>query len=153
GELHSRNRSGKAVLKVPEGSGVLVPAPVPASPEALLCAVSSDGKMLAFPVKDLPELPRGKGNKIFGLSSTQVASREEYLAAIAVVAPGQSLIVRSGERRMTSKYAALEPYRGERARRGAVLPRSWRKNIRLAVGSGSDPQPCPLYVEEAGKVR
>ncbi|HEX7113916.1 MAG TPA: DNA topoisomerase IV subunit A [Steroidobacter sp.] len=133
GELHSRNRSGKAVLKVPEGSGVLVPAPVPASPEALLCAVSSDGKMLAFPVKDLPELPRGKGNKIFGLSSKKVASREEYLAAIAVVAPEQSLIVQSGERRMTIKYADLEPYRGERAQRGAVLPRNWRKNIRLAV--------------------
>jgi topoisomerase-4 subunit A len=133
GEMHSRNRAGKAVLKVPEGSGVLVPAPVPASPEALLCAVSTEGKMLTFPVKDLPELPRGKGNKIFGLSSKKVASREEYLAAIAVVAPEQSLIVQSGERRMTIKYADLDPYRGERAQRGAVLPRGWRKDIRLAV--------------------
>ena len=53
-ELHSRNRAGKAVLKVPEGSGVLAPSPVPAEENALLCAVSSDGKLLAFPVKDLP---------------------------------------------------------------------------------------------------
>jgi topoisomerase IV subunit A len=133
GELHSRNRAGKAVLKVPEGSGVLIPAPVPAAQDALLCAVSTEGKMLVFPVQDLPELPRGKGNKIFGLSSKKVASREEYMAAIAVVAPGQSLIVRSGERKMTLKFAELADYRGERAQRGAVLPRGWRKVERLDV--------------------
>ena len=132
-EMHSRNRAGKAVLKVPQGSGVLTPAPVPPSEEALLCAVSSDGKLLAFPVKDLPELPRGKGNKIFGLSSKKVAARQEFLAAIAVVAPEQNLIVRSGERKMTIKFADLKEYRGERAQRGAVLPRGWRKVERLEV--------------------
>lgn len=126
-ELYTRNKAGKAVLKVPDNSGVLRPFAVPASDEALLCAVSTDGKMLAFPVKDLPELPRGKGNKIFGLSSKKVASREEYLVGIAVVAPEQSLVVFSGERKMTIKFADLKEYRGERAQRGAVLPRGWRK--------------------------
>ena len=131
-ELHSRNRAGKTVLKVPDGSGVLTPSPV-TTDDALLCAVSNDGKLLVFPVKDLPELPRGKGNKIFGLSSQKVQSREEYLAAIAVVAPTQSLIVRSGERKMTLKFSELKEYRGERAQRGAVLPRGWRKVERLEV--------------------
>jgi topoisomerase IV subunit A len=132
-ELQSRNKAGKAVLKVPEKSGVLRPFPVPASEQALLCAVSTDGKMLAFPVKDLPELPRGKGNKIFGLSSKKVESREEYLAAIAVIAPDQSLIVHSGDRKMTIKFADLKEYKGDRAQRGAVLPRGWRKVDRLDV--------------------
>jgi topoisomerase-4 subunit A len=132
-ELYARNKAGKAVLKVPEKSGVLRPCAVPASEEALLCAVSTEGKMLAFPVKDLPELPRGKGNKIFGLSSQKVESREEYLTAIAVVAPNQNLIVRSGERKMTIKFDDLKEYRGERAQRGAVLPRGWRKVDRLDV--------------------
>jgi topoisomerase-4 subunit A len=103
-DLYARNRAGKAVLKVPEGAGVLVPAPVPASEAALLCAVSSEGKMLAFPVKDLPELPRGKGNKIFGLSSKKVDGRAESLVAIAVVAPEQTLVVRSGGRKMQIKF-------------------------------------------------
>ncbi len=132
-ELHSRNRAGKAVLKVPEGSGVLAPAQVPAAEGALLCAASSEGKLLVFPVKDLPELPRGKGNKIFGLSSKKVASREEYLAGITVVAPDQNLIVRCGERKMTLRFSDLKDYRGERAQRGAVLPRGWRKVERLDV--------------------
>ncbi len=132
-ELYSRNKAGKAVLKVPEGSGVLAPSAVPKVEGALLCAVSSDGKLLAFPVGDLPELPRGKGNKIFGLSSKKVESREEFLAGIAVVGPEQNLIVRSGERKMTLKYSELKDYRGERAQRGAVLPRGWRKVERLEV--------------------
>jgi topoisomerase-4 subunit A len=136
GEMHSRNRAGKAVLKVPEGSGVLAPALIPAAADALLCVVSTEGKMLAFPVKDLPELPRGKGNKIFGLSSKKVASREEYLAAMAVVAPEQSLIVHSKERKMTLKFAELKDYRGERAQRGAVLPRGWRTVERVEVTGG-----------------
>jgi len=131
GELHSRNRAGKAALRVPEGSGVLPPAPLSAAPDALLAAVTNLGRMLVFAVADLPELPRGKGNKIFGLSAKKVASREEYLASIAVVAAGQHLIVWSGERKMTLKYADLEPYRGQRAQRGAVLPRGWRKVERL----------------------
>jgi topoisomerase-4 subunit A len=134
GELHSRNRAGKAVLKAPEGSGVLAPSPVLAE-DALLCAVSTEGKLLAFPIKDLPELPRGKGNKIFGLSSAKAASREEYMTGVAVVAPSQSLVVRSGERKMTLKFADLKEYRGERAQRGAVLPRGWRKVDRLDVES------------------
>ncbi|AMN47507.1 DNA topoisomerase IV subunit A [Steroidobacter denitrificans] len=133
GELHSRNRAGKAVLKVPEGSGVLEPIPVPNSDTALLCALSSDGRLLTFPATQLPELPRGKGNKIFGLAAKKVQSREEYLAAIAVVAPQQSLIVYSSGRKMTLKFAELDDYRGERAQRGAVLPRGWRKVDRLAV--------------------
>jgi topoisomerase-4 subunit A len=136
GEMHSRNRAGKAVLKVPEGSGVLAPAQIPAAEDALLCVVSTEGKMLAFAVKDLPELPRGKGNKMFGLSSKKVASREEYLAAMAIVASGQSLIVHSKDRKMTLKYAELKDYRGERAQRGAVLPRGWRTVERLEVVSG-----------------
>jgi topoisomerase-4 subunit A len=136
GEMHSRNRAGKAVLKVPEGSGVLAPAQIPAGDGSLLCVVSTEGKMLAFPVQDLPELPRGKGNKMFGLSSKKVASREEYLTAMAIVAPDQSLIVHSKERKMTLKYAELKDYRGERAQRGAVLPRGWRTVERLEVTSG-----------------
>jgi topoisomerase-4 subunit A len=131
-ELHSRNRAGKAVLKVPEGSGVVTPCMVPVNDKALLCAVSSEGKMLTFPVSDLPELPRGKGNKIFGISHKK-GKEAETLAAIAVVAPEQNLLLWAGDRKMTLKYADLKDYRGERAQRGAVLPRGWRGVQKLEV--------------------
>jgi topoisomerase IV subunit A len=133
GELHSRNRAGKAILKVPEGSGVVTPCLVPVHDKALLCAVSSEGKMLTFPVKDLPELPKGKGNKIFGIIPAKKGKEEEKLIAIAVVAPEQSLLLWAGDRKMTLKYAELKEYRGERAQRGSVLPRGWRGVQKLEV--------------------
>jgi len=134
-DLHSRNRAGKAVLKVPEGASVIAPAPVPATDGALIAAVNSDGRLLTFPVSDLPELPRGKGNKIFGISSKKAASGEESLTAVAVVAPGQSLRVLCGERHMGLSFRELGDYRGERGQRGAVLPRGWRKVDGLEVES------------------
>jgi topoisomerase IV subunit A len=129
-ELHSRNRAGKAVLKVPEGAGVVPPVPVPGD-DALLAAATNAGRLLVFAAADLPELPRGKGNKIFGLSAKKVAAREEYLQSIAVLAPGQALAVWAGGRRMTVKPADFEVYRGQRAQRGAMLPRGWRKVERI----------------------
>jgi topoisomerase-4 subunit A len=130
-ETHSRNRAGKGVLRVPEGGKVLPAAPVPADPQSLVVVVSSEGKMLAFPVSDVPELPRGKGNKLFGISAKKFAAREEYVAAIMVIAADRKLVVVSGERRMTLAFGELDSYRGERGQRGAVLPRGWRKVDRL----------------------
>jgi topoisomerase-4 subunit A len=135
-DLHSRNRAGKAVLKVPEGSSVIAPVPVPAVDGALVAAVNSDGRLLTFPVADLPELPRGKGNKIFGISSKKAAAGEESLTAVAVVAPGQTLRVLCGERQMGLSFRELGAYRGERGQRGAVLPRGWRKVDGLEVQTG-----------------
>jgi topoisomerase-4 subunit A len=132
-ELHSRNRAGKAVLKVPEGSGVVAPCLLPLHEKALLCAVSSEGKMLTFPVNDLPELPKGKGNKIFGIIPPKKGKEGEKLVAIAVVAPEQNLLLWSGDRKMTLKFSELKDYRGERAQRGAVLPRGWRGVQKLEV--------------------
>jgi len=132
-EMHSRNRAGKGVLRVPEGAKVLTAAPVPATGAALVAVVSSDGKLLVFPVSEVPELPRGKGNKLFGISGKKFATRAEYVAAMTVVAPGRKLVVFSGERRMT--VDDLDQYRGERGQRGAMLPRGWRNNIRLETAA------------------
>jgi topoisomerase-4 subunit A len=132
-EMHSRNRAGKAVLRVPEGAGVLPAAPVPSAGDPQVAVVSSEGRLLVFPVTDVPELPRGKGNKLFGISGKKAAAREEFLTGLAVVTAEQKLVVVSGERRMTLSAAELDDYRGQRAQRGGLLPRGWRKVDRLEV--------------------
>jgi len=132
-ELLSRNRAGKAILNVPEGANVLPPVAVPDNEKALLCAVNNDGKLLVFPVSELPELAKGKGNKIFGIDTKRFEKRDEFMVSMTVVAPEQSLLVWSGERKMTLKFAELKDYRGERAQRGGVLPRGWRKVDQLSV--------------------
>jgi topoisomerase-4 subunit A len=129
-ELHTRNRAGKAVLKVDEGARVLPAVPVPAD-DALLACVNSDGRLLVFAAADVPELPRGKGNKLFGIPGRKAEAREELMSSVTVLRADQDLLVWSGERRMTLKAAELGDYRGERAQRGALLPRGWRKVDRL----------------------
>jgi topoisomerase-4 subunit A len=135
-DLYARNRAGKAVLNVPDGYVAIAPTPVPAGDEVLLAALNSEGRLLAFPVADLPELPRGKGNKIFGISTKKSLVEPETLLAIAAVAPGQTLRLLAGERHMSLSYKDLAEYRGERGQRGAVLPRGWRKVDALEVASG-----------------
>ena len=84
------------------------------------------GRLLLFAASEVPELPRGKGNKLFGIPTKKAESREETLSAMTVLSGTQSLRVSSGERQMTLKPADLKDYVGERAQRGALLPRGWR---------------------------
>jgi topoisomerase-4 subunit A len=136
-ELHSRNRGGKAVFKLTEQALVLPPAPVPlaegpAAAEARVALVNSEGRLLLFMASEVPELPRGKGNKLFNIPTRKAAAREETLTAMTVLAAGQSLAVFSGERQMTLTPADLKDYQGTRAQRGALLPRGWRTVERIA---------------------
>jgi topoisomerase-4 subunit A len=129
-ELHSRNRAGKSVINVTTAAQVLPPAPVPAG-EARVAVLNSEGRLLVFRTGDVPELPRGKGNKLFGIPTRKAEAREELMSAAVVLADGQSLRVWSGERQMTLSPSDLKSYQGERAQRGAVLPRGWRKVDRV----------------------
>ena len=126
GDLHSRNKAGKAALTVPKGTSV-VPAAAVGEESAYLAAVSTDGRLLIFDLEELPELARGKGNKILGLPSKGA----EAMAGICVLDEGQALKVISGQRQMTIKPKDLEHYLGARGRRGSALPRGWRKVERL----------------------
>ena len=131
--LYSRNKAGKAVFNLPENARVLAAAPVPADAGALVVSVNSEGRSLAFPVADLPEMEKGRGNLIFGVPGKKSRAGEELMVAAAVAAPGQSVIVWSGDRKMTIAWKDLADYRGERGQRGALLPRGWRKVDRLSV--------------------
>jgi topoisomerase-4 subunit A len=124
-EAYASKKAGKTLLNIPAGALVLPPAPVPGD-DALVAVTSEGGKLLVFPVKDVPELARGKGNKLFDIPSKKFASREDFMTGMAVVAKDKSLIVRSGDRKMTLTWSDLKDYRGQRAQRGAVLPRGWR---------------------------
>jgi topoisomerase IV subunit A len=137
-DLITDRRAGKTVLTVPANALVLPPAFV-ASPEALVCVASSEGKMLAFKVADVPEMPRGKGNKLFDIPSRKAAARAEMLTGLAVVAPQGRLIIYSGEKRKVLEWGELKDYRGQRAQRGAVLTRGWRQVDRLESSSESAP--------------
>jgi topoisomerase IV subunit A len=125
-DLHSRNKAGKAALTVPRGASV-IPAASLGEKGSLLAAVSTDGRLLLFAVDEIPQLARGKGNKILGLP----AKGSEQMAGICVLAENQSLKIISGQRHMTLKPKDLDHYLATRGRRGSALPRGWRKVDRL----------------------
>jgi topoisomerase-4 subunit A len=131
--LLGKNRAGKAVLSLPTGSRVVAPVPVGNAEEDDVVAVTNDGHMLLFKVGELPELAKGKGNKIIGIPSAKVAAREEYVQAYAVLGAGQVLVVHSGKRFIKLNRDELEHYRGERGRRGNKLPRGFQKVDRIEI--------------------
>ena len=129
--LTGRNKAGKAMLNLTSGSKVLPPAVV-ANPEAdRIVAVTSSGNLLAIPATELPELDKGKGNKIIDIPKAKLAT--ERVVAVVAVGPGNTLLVRSGQRTMNLSYKDLETYIGSRATRGHLLPRGWQKVDGLAV--------------------
>jgi len=126
-DLISKNKNGKALLSIPEGAEVMTPQPVPEGDGILCLTISADGRMLLFPLQDLPELAKGKGNKMMGISSAKLASREEFVSQLALVREDQSVVLYAGKRKLTLKPSDLAHYRGERGRRGAKLPRGLQR--------------------------
>ncbi|TCT26037.1 DNA topoisomerase IV subunit A [Thermomonas haemolytica] len=129
--LTSRQKAGKALLSLAEGARVLAPAPVhdPASDRVVVA--TSAGHVLAFPLAELPELDKGKGNKLIEIPKAKRGT--EQVVAVAVVPAGGKLLVASGARTMTLAFKDLDAYLGARGSRGGLLPRGWQKVDGLAV--------------------
>lgn len=125
--LYAKNKAGKAVLRVPDRAKVLTPAAVSDFQSDRIAAVTTQGRLLVFPLNELPRLSKGKGLKIIQIPSAKLAAREEIVSAVTVVPDDGALILHSGQRHLTLKSADLEHYMGERAQRGRVLPRGFRR--------------------------
>ncbi len=122
----SRNKAGKALLNLPSGAKVFRPLPV-LTQECSVVTVTTEGRMLVFSLDQLPELGKGKGNKIIQIPTARVQSREEYVKQMALVPPGESVVLKAGKRKLTLKPSDLEHYRGDRGRRGNKLPRGLQR--------------------------
>jgi topoisomerase-4 subunit A len=132
-DLQAKNKAGKALLSLPAGALVVPPKPLANREDDWLAAVTTEGRLLVFPVRDLPQLGKGKGNKIIGIPGERVASREEYLTDLAVLPSGAALVLQAGKRTLTLKADDLEHYKGERGRRGNKLPRGFQRVDALLV--------------------
>jgi topoisomerase IV subunit A len=125
--MHSKNKSGKSCLKLPKGAEALIPQRIDNIAQQQIAIISNEGRLLVFPAKELPELPRGKGNKMISIPSARVAAREEFCIGMAVLHPKSSLTIHSGKRHLTLKPKDLRNFHSERGRRGNKLPRGFQK--------------------------
>jgi topoisomerase IV subunit A len=129
--LTGRNKAGKALLSLTPGARLVQPAGVGDPAADRLVVVTSVGHLLAFPVSDVPELDKGKGNKLIDIPKAKLGT--ERVVAVAVVPSGGTLAVKSGARTMTLSFKELGEYVGSRATRGGLLPRGWQKVDGLLV--------------------
>ena len=132
--MFAKNKAGKALLNLPRGAKVLPVCPVSDVNTDRIAAVTTEGRLLVIPLSELPEMAKGKGNKIIGIPAARVLDREEYVVGIAVIPEGESLTILSGKRHLTLKAKDLEHYAGERGRRGAKLPRGFQRVDGLRAG-------------------
>ena len=139
GDLISKNKSGKAVLRAPKGGKVLAPRMVNDYKKDLIVAITNEGRMLMFPIAELPRLAKGKGNKIISISTARVAERIEFVVALTVLTADDTLTVHAGKRHHNLKPTDLQHYQGERGRRGNKLPRGFQNVDRIEVVSKVEP--------------
>nr|WP_026223488.1 DNA topoisomerase IV subunit A [Methylosarcina fibrata] len=125
-ELFSKNKAGKQLISLPDGSKVVKPAPMRSETD-LIAVATLQGRLLIFSAAEIPELAKGKGNKLIQIPSADLASgKDAVVAAVAMPAHGQ-LKVTSGKRQLTMKGQDIEHYSGSRAQRGSVLPRGFQR--------------------------
>ena len=131
-DLIARNKAGKALISLPENAKVMEPKTL-ANATALVVAMTSAGRMLIFPAKDLPALSKGKGNKIVTIPAANAKERSELLVRLLLISDQASLEFHSGKRKIVLKPEDLQKFRAERGRKGSTLPRGLHTNVEIVV--------------------
>lgn len=131
-DLIARNKTGKALISLPENAKVLKPKTLINS-TALVVAITSAGRMLIFPAQDLPVLSKGKGNKMITIPAANAKDRSELLTKLLLISDQASLEFHSGKRKIVLKPEDLQKFRAERGRKGSTLPRGLHTNLEIMV--------------------
>jgi len=130
--LTGRNKAGKQIISLSEGAKILQPQASADPARDRIVVVTTEGHLLMFSVAELPELDKGKGNKLIEVPKAKLASGEERVAGIAVVAEGKGEVtLYAGQRKLTLRWNDLVEYGGNRATRGGLLPRGLRRVERI----------------------
>ncbi|WP_191600313.1 DNA topoisomerase IV subunit A [Marinomonas algicola] len=142
GDLHAKNKAGKASLTLPAGSQVVQPIKVASPENSDIVVVSNEGRMLVFKASSLPQMSKGKGNKMLSIPAVRAASREEFVQLVTSVLAEDLLLAHSGKRFLSMTAKDLEEYRGERGRRGLKLPRGFQRVdlFEVKLGEGKSAQ-------------
>jgi topoisomerase-4 subunit A len=132
-DMVSRNKNGKALISLPEAAKVMPPQKISHLDSDCCLTITSEGRMLVFPVKNLPVLSKGKGNKIINIPTARAKTREEYVTMLCIVPEDVAITLHAGKRKLTLKAIDIEHYKGERGRRGNKLPRGLQRVSKVEI--------------------
>ncbi len=130
GDMVTRQRAGKVIVVKQAQDQLMMPIPVPQGTDNHVVVVSHVGRLLIFPLADVPNLKRGKGNRLMLLKD------EERMVAAVVMGPQDTLQVYAGRRKLKLEVQQWQQYLGKRAQRGRFLPNAFRRVTRLTVVAG-----------------
>jgi len=127
GNLHSRVKAGKSLITVRGDAVPVMPATIQAGSSSTIICATSDGYLLAFPIEDVPELVKGKGNKLINIPPKRLKAGEEHMIGLTVVGDKEEILVWAGQRYLRMGRKDIEHFRGDRAHRGRKLPRGFQR--------------------------
>ena len=129
GDLQSRKRGGKAVLRSSAGRELLTPLLAADPGQSQLAALSAAGRLLLLAARELPRLSSGKGSRILKILSKRYAAGEDCLQQLLFLEAHDQLLIEAGRRFLRIRSADRALYSGELGARGVLLPRGFRKSL------------------------
>jgi topoisomerase-4 subunit A len=135
GNLHSRMKAGKAMITLPAGSRPVMPAEVSGENADTIVCATSEGYLLSFPLSELPELSKGKGNKLINIPPKRLKAGEEHMVGMVVKGGREEILVWAGQRYLRMSNRDLEHYSSDRAKRGRKLPRGFQRVTKIELAS------------------
>ncbi len=132
-DFFCKNRNGKLIINLPNNAIPIPPVEIKKVDSDFIAAITNEGRMLIFPIINLPQLSRGKGNKIINIPAARLKSRDEFVSHITALPIGSNLIIHAGKRNLTLKPGTIAEYVGERGRRGRKLPRGFQNVDKVEI--------------------
>ena len=125
-DLASKNKAGKSLVTLSNEENLLFPQ-LTNDENHLLAIATNQGRLLLFPLNEIPTLPKGKGNKLIQIPADELKNKRDFVVAFTILKPESALIVLSGKRTLTLKSNDLALYTGNRAKRGTLLPKGFQR--------------------------
>jgi len=129
GNLKSKTKSGKNTITLPSKSKVMKIVLVEDLESQYVAVATNRGRLLIFPIAELPLLSKGKGNKLIQIPATDLTARKEIITGLCALNETQKLRVYYGKRKTLYKSEDWIHFVSHRARRGKELRPGYVTNI------------------------
>jgi len=127
-------KNGKAVISIKEEFQLLAPEPVSDLEQDNIVAVTTQGRLLIFPLNQLPKLKKGIGNKIITIPKKELNLKDpEKLKFLKILPLHSYLVIHSGKHFLKLSPGNQTDYTGMRGYRGKKLPRGYQNVDNLEV--------------------
>ena len=124
GNLQSKTKSGKHAISLSKQAKTMRVTKVDDVDTDFLAVVTNRARLLIFPVSELPQLSKGKGNKLIQIKKDDFLDREEFLIGLCTIKSHQKLRVEygNGKKHKTYSFEDLVNFTSHRARKGLTIP-------------------------------